>query len=233
MAQIVLAISHSRQNAEKTNFRRRITMGPLKVFIAAAALSVPMQALAIPALTSFSGGINATSGSDQLYGWVFDVNSAVNVTALGAFDDDLDGMAVSHDIGIFRVSDQTLVASTTLGAGTGGFLDGDFRYGTLSSDVLLSVGRYQILMTMPSGNADLQSITNTVVSTAAEIDYVTSAFDEGSSLHYVTSWGAFAEGMFGPNFQFDAAVPEPMTLALMGLGLAGIGYKQRRDKKAA
>ena len=32
------------------------------------------------------------------------------------------------------------------------------------------------------------------------------------------------------NFAFRAAVPEPATLLLMGLGLAGIGYRRHRSK---
>lgn len=33
--------------------------------------------------------------------------------------------------------------------------------------------------------------------------------------------------------QYEAAVPEPVTLVLMGLGLAGIGYRQQRSMIAA
>ena len=35
------------------------------------------------------------------------------------------------------------------------------------------------------------------------------------------------------NWDLGAQVPEPATLALMGLGLAGIGYRRHRNKKAA
>ena len=34
------------------------------------------------------------------------------------------------------------------------------------------------------------------------------------------------------NLNFTAAVPEPATLALMGLGLAGIGYRRKRKLAA-
>ena len=72
------------------------------------------------ALQSFSGGFLATSGSDQLYGWEFNVLSSVNVTALGVGDNNNPtGLSISHDVGIYRVSDQTLLTLTTVPAGNG------------------------------------------------------------------------------------------------------------------
>ena len=48
-----------------------------------------------------------------------------------------------------------------------------------------------------------------------------------------------ANGLAGPaadrlyyDFEIDGAIPEPATLALLGLGLAGIGFGRRRSKKS-
>jgi hypothetical protein len=192
-------------------------------------------------LQSFSGGFGATSGSDQLYGWRFDALSAINVTSLGVGDATGGPLSVSHDVGIFRVSDQSLLTSATVPAGSGGFLDSGFMYVSLSSSVLLTPDSYVIVMTMPSGNADTQSLDNTSVVTAPEIAYVNSEFDGGSSLAFPNPGfeSSFAIGMFGPNFQFTDAttvVPEAGGLTVLSLGLASIGafnWMKRRKAKIA
>lgn len=176
------------------------------------------------ALTDFSGGSPATSGGDQLYGWFFDLSAPVEVTALGVGDSGGGALADSHDVGIFAVSDQSLLLSATVPAGGGTYLDG-FRY-VSASPTALPAGDYVIVMTMPSNTADEQSIQNTSETTSAPVTYVDSAFDFGSSLAYPTISGAFAIGMFGPNFTYTStmATPiEPPTWAMMLLGLAGLG----------
>lgn len=212
--------------------RGQFVLGILAV-VAALAMPSRIDAATI-ALQSFSGGFNATSGSDQLYGWIFDVNTTIDVTALGVGDTGSDGLAISHDVGIYRESDQTLLASLTVPSGTSGTLLSGFRYSLLGSSVQLSPDRYVIVMTMPVFNGDTQSIGNTTVGTAAEISYVTSAFDGGATLHFPspTFNGSFAEGMFGPNFLFEAAaVPEPASLLLIGSGVVGLLVRRRHSSR--
>ncbi|MCB1752345.1 MAG: PEP-CTERM sorting domain-containing protein [Gammaproteobacteria bacterium] len=77
-------------------------------------------------------------------------------------------------------------------------------------------------------------------------DFITTIASLGSfntgdtiTLQFLAPWDEFAKGS-EPNWQIDwvevrdaSNVPEPATLALMGLGLAGIGCKRYRHKRAA
>lgn len=205
-------------------------MNELRLLAGALALSLSLAAGAAPAIISVTGGSIATSGSDQLYGWKFRVANPVSVSALGAYDYARDGMEVAHDIGIFRVSDQSLVASVTLASGVSGFLDGDYRYQSLGSTVGLAADDYEIVMTMPSGNGDYQLISATAVTTATDISWLDSAFASGSALAYVGNFGSFAVGMFGPNFQIGGTeVPEPSLLSLLVGGLFGLAFVRRSN----
>src|SRR5471030_598588 len=86
---------------------------------------------AISLLTSnaFAGVYEFTSAqvatdSSLSLGFTFSTNSAVTVTSLGYYDDQLDGFATSHEVGIFN-SLGNLLTSAFLSAGTGNSLSGD------------------------------------------------------------------------------------------------------------
>ena len=202
------------------------------IFAVAAALAGGQAVADTTALTSFSGGLQARSGGDQLYGWYFDLSASVDVTALGVGDSGGSPLTVSHDVGIFAVSDQALLLSATVPAAGGTYLDG-FRYVGVNSTVL-SAGDYVIVMTMPNENADEQSIENTSETTSAPVTYVNSAFDGGSTLAYPnpSNAGDYAIGMFGPNFTYvSGAISEPSTWAMMLLGFAGLGFAGYRNAR--
>ena len=135
------------------------------------------------AVISAPGAGLSTSGSDQLYGWIFDALTSINVTALGVYESG-SSLSISHDVGIYNQTTQALVASATVPAGTCALAADNYCFVSLGSSVLLAPGDYVIAMTMPSGNADEQLIEATSVNTASDIEYVNSAFDIGSSLHF-------------------------------------------------
>ncbi|MBS1831765.1 MAG: hypothetical protein JST65_03580 [Acidobacteria bacterium] len=191
------------------------------------------------ALTGWTGGLASSSAGDQLYAWRFDIGgSGVNVTALGVGDYDNNGLSISHDVGIFRVSDQAVLASATLPDGTGTTLLSGFRYLTLTSAISLAPGSYVIVMTMPAFNADWQYIKTNTVTTTSPVTYLDSVLGVGSGLGYPSGGctGCLNEGIFGPNFQFvvpTTGVPEPSAAALWtASGVASALLLRRRRHRA-
>ena len=76
--------------------------------------------------------MSATAGfrdyDDRVVGWDFTTGpTQVYLSSLAFYDDGLDGLAVPHQVGLYKTSTGALIASTTIGAGTSATLSGFFR----------------------------------------------------------------------------------------------------------
>ena len=94
------------------------------------------SAASTPAL-DFSSTQNWGFGAELTIGWGFNVSQQQLVSELGYYDYEQDGLVFDHDVALFRVSDNSILASgtvTTLDA-----LDGYFRYIDIAP-VLLNPG---------------------------------------------------------------------------------------------
>src|SRR5215813_55040 len=83
-------------------------------------------ALARPAVT-FIEDPSTGCGPQNVEGWEFQTTTPVTVSALGAYDYELDGMQFPTPVGIFDSSCK-LVVSATVPAGTSAALIDGFRY---------------------------------------------------------------------------------------------------------
>ncbi len=190
-----------------------------------------------PALIAHAGTLGATlsnltgeslGNGPFTLGWSFTVNSGIDVTALGVFDDSQDGLAESHDVGIWD-STGTLLASATVSAGTVDPLDDQFRMVGITSVGLTAEDTYYIgALWLDGADNNLFPGDATDFATAPEISFLSSEFAAGGSLTDPTNGaGGTDPSYFGPDFEFSA-VPEPSFMVVVAfLGAAMIGGRRR------
>jgi hypothetical protein len=183
-----------------------------------------------PALNWTTNGTNGTSVTSTR-GFSFNVLDAagINVTHLTFWDNGGDGLAQSHDVGLWD-SAGTLLASTTIAAGTANALDvnGKFRIGAISTVHLAQGNNYVVGAVFLSGSADLQAINMVGLTTPPQISYGQTRFNNNgsSTLSFPTSTISQI-GLPGGSFQFTA-VPEPATIAALGFGALAMLRRRRK-----
>jgi hypothetical protein len=179
------------------------------------------QTTAVTNITGASTALNA----DFSLGWEFTPTSNLLVNQLGVFDENSNGLSSSHQVGIFRVSDQALVASTVVS--TGNTLDSGFRYANITPTVLTSGQNYIVAALYTTAGVDRFMFDSTSFTTSSALTFVTPRFSNTSSFVFPTTSFPGPKGYFSANFKF-AVAPEPGTLAFLMVGGVLAAIKRRR-----
>lgn len=196
-------------------------------------LFVGVTAQAAVIAVSVAAGTKTTNTGDWAAGWEFTVNESINVTHLGKFDYEDNGL-VGLDVGLYdRTAGGTLLASTSLATGASSETSGAYTafYKAITS-VTLTPGNTYTIAAVQDGPTEAIFWAANTATYASEINYVRGIAASGASLPATFTSNSpqltgTTNGYFGGTFKFEA-VPEPSSLAL--IGFAGIAMFARRRR---
>ncbi|ELS03704.1 hypothetical protein Xen7305DRAFT_00034280 [Xenococcus sp. PCC 7305] len=194
-------------------------------------LGITTSAQALTAGISDFTGVSQ-SNSFATDGFRFRAIQDLNVTALGVFDIDNDGLnATTVDVGLWDDSG-TLLGSVAVSGGTNAPILNGFRYQNLGSSINLTSGNFYRVAADMTDISGLNSRNFVTASTLNGIDSVEIAFGPGDLSFPANHFGGgFAN--LGGNILFEDAVPVPFELS-PNLGiiiLGGIWGVSRLRKK--
>ena len=209
-----------------------------EVAITLVTVAVMLPMISEPVFANVAVGLTvgeyAWAGAGTNGGWQFTVNEPIIVTHLGLFDEWPDGFKIDHPIGLWRLSDEVLLASGTMSAGTGDPLLDEFRYidvpdVALDVDVDYVIGIYSESCDYPNADKVILKADDLQINPAIDIVVrrwdIAGQFQMPANIYEWDPYGGepYYPNYFGPNFQF---IPEPGTVLLLGMG----GLLLRRRK---
>ncbi len=179
---------------------------------------------------------------NSTWGLEFVPTVSITVVDLGIWDYEGDGLGFDHSIGIWRKSDQTLIVSGVVSAGTDNPLVDEFRYVDVI-DTPLTVGEHYLLGAcyplVPAGEITYDPLVLVeqlqVDPAITQVGWNELFGSPGFAPPIELVPGGDPDGpfFFGPNFQFTTGetVPVPGALFLGSIGLIVAGWKLRRREE--
>ncbi|MGH7130600.1 MAG: hypothetical protein ACREJO_01450 [Phycisphaerales bacterium] len=185
----------------------------------------------------FVSGATSFSGSNCI-GWQMMTGAnPLQVTALGFWDFEANGLEVNVEVGIWQTGAVSLLASVTVPAGTGATLINDFRFVNLGTAIVLQPNTLYTLGYRRASGGVLRDADNRVGQTFAAGATITipRMNDSGFGQPFGSPFGPMmpvanlggSVPLTGPNFQFTI-VPTPGAAAV--LGMVGLAATRRRRR---
>jgi hypothetical protein len=155
--------------------------------------------------------------SDFSLGWRFSTSTPLVISSLGVFDEGANGLLSSHPVGLYSEAG-VLLTTTTIPAGTGATLIGDFRYVSVPP-IIIPVGTYRIAAVHTVAGGDVFAGFSGTQTYHPDITFLDSRFTSTSVLSFpIANNGAI--GYYGGNFLAARSVVP--TLDQWGLIILGL-----------